>query len=356
MARAARPINLTSAAWYTLLADSARSIGSGKFHQYLLNIFAAAIRHDMALVVRYSRLGAPDFLVCEGGFQRHIIDLYLSGYYRFDPFYSHWRDKGRAGVVSLRDVAQPGLGKSDYRRIFQRQAQVADELGLFLPGIGGASLSLFLERSKGRFTAAEIARARLLYPLIAGLYKAHIGRVFADLSANPALERAQQSRATLFLDRAGARVFADRAWRRLETTSKDVAPAARSLAAGNLVAGKERRLALSGNWVMHAERLDADFPLAPGGRMLILEQAGLAPAGQPDIAELAPFAQLTARERDIVRLILAGHPTALIARKLKLGTGTVKNHRRRLYYKLDITSERELFLFYLSALGAGKTI
>jgi DNA-binding CsgD family transcriptional regulator len=28
----------------------------------------------------------------------------------------------------------------------------------------------------------------------------------------------------------------------------------------------------------------------------------------------------------------------------------VKNHRRRLYYKLDITSEREVFLLFMRAL------
>jgi len=43
-------------------------------------------------------------------------------------------------------------------------------------------------------------------------------------------------------------------------------------------------------------------------------------------------------------LILAGHPTANIAERLGITVGTVKNHRRRIYEKLDITTERELFL------------
>jgi DNA-binding CsgD family transcriptional regulator len=56
---------------------------------------------------------------------------------------------------------------------------------------------------------------------------------------------------------------------------------------------------------------------------------------------------LSAREREIVQLILMGHPTAGIAAKLKLAPGTVKNHRRNIYGKLDITTERELFLQYI---------
>ena len=53
------------------------------------------------------------------------------------------------------------------------------------------------------------------------------------------------------------------------------------------------------------------------------------------------WTDLSARERDIVRLVLAGHPTAGIAKRLGIAPGTVKNHRRRIYDKLDITSERE---------------
>lgn len=64
--------------------------------------------------------------------------------------------------------------------------------------------------------------------------------------------------------------------------------------------------------------------------------------------------ELSARERDIVRLVLAGHPTAGIASRLGITPGTVKNHRRRIYGKLDITSERELFLQYIEGLASGR--
>jgi DNA-binding CsgD family transcriptional regulator len=57
--------------------------------------------------------------------------------------------------------------------------------------------------------------------------------------------------------------------------------------------------------------------------------------------------ELSARELDVVSLILEGQPTAGIALKLGLARGTVKNHRRNIYTKLDITTERELFLRHL---------
>jgi DNA-binding CsgD family transcriptional regulator len=57
--------------------------------------------------------------------------------------------------------------------------------------------------------------------------------------------------------------------------------------------------------------------------------------------------ELTARERDIAALILAGHPTSAIAGRLGISTGTVRIHRHNIYAKLDITTEREVFLQYI---------
>lgn len=61
--------------------------------------------------------------------------------------------------------------------------------------------------------------------------------------------------------------------------------------------------------------------------------------------------ELTPRERELVGMILVGHPPATIARRLAIAAGTVKNHRRNIYQKLDITTERELFLQYIHALA-----
>ena len=44
------------------------------------------------------------------------------------------------------------------------------------------------------------------------------------------------------------------------------------------------------------------------------------------------------------------YPNAQIARELGLATGSVRNHRYRLYTKLDITTERELFFLFIDFL------
>jgi DNA-binding CsgD family transcriptional regulator len=329
-----------------LVGKVARAIGSDGFYRQLLHLLGHAIPHDMGMVMRYPRYAAPDFLHREK-FPDRLAELYLTGFYRFDPFYRYWREKRRCGVVPYRMAASADLRRGDYHRFFQRQAHIADELCLFLPNVGHSAIGLFIERSKGRFTPREIERAHAIYPAAAGLHDAHIARIFLDLRFNASKPRLHLPRATLLLDRSGRRVYADKDWQEAERKDRAIAKAIEQLPAGN-----GAPLFLAENRILHVEALSADFPLAPAGRMFSLETQGLSPQPVPRAADPAAMlgAELTRRERDIVALILRGYPSSEIARKLEIGRGTVKNHRRRLYDKLDITSEREIFLLFLSAL------
>ena len=338
------PLRPGDAAWLAALGEVAGAIGSDVFAARLMRLFGRLIRHDMAMVVRYARFSAPDFLVCEGLPDRQI-ETYRAGLYRFDPFYGYWRKRERGGVVALRDVGPLALVRRGYRA-FQRQANICDELGMFLPGVGRVGIALFLERSKGWFSAAEKERARRVYPALAGLYRAHVGRIFAALGAGNAGSSPHVTRATLLVDRDGARVFANGEWRTAE------AEPAVGRAIAEIAGEKSGQVRLPDNRMLHVAPLEPDFPLAPAGRIYVIERIGLAPAPLSPRAVIAKFgAGLTPREREIVVLVLEGHPSATIAKRLGIGRGTVKNHRRRLYDKLDITTERELFLRYLEWLA-----
>ena len=56
---------------------------------------------------------------------------------------------------------------------------------------------------------------------------------------------------------------------------------------------------------------------------------------------------ISPREQMVVQLILRGHSTRSIAAKLQIAEGTVKNHRKSVYAKLDITSQRDLFVRFV---------
>lgn len=56
---------------------------------------------------------------------------------------------------------------------------------------------------------------------------------------------------------------------------------------------------------------------------------------------------LTAREQEIVRMLLAGHSAKSAARELNISDGTVKVHRKHIYQRLAVSSQSQLFRLFL---------
>jgi DNA-binding CsgD family transcriptional regulator len=59
---------------------------------------------------------------------------------------------------------------------------------------------------------------------------------------------------------------------------------------------------------------------------------------------------LTERERDVVQLLLRGNSAKAIARGLEISPETARNHMKRIYPKLKVASQAELFALFFKAL------
>ena len=59
---------------------------------------------------------------------------------------------------------------------------------------------------------------------------------------------------------------------------------------------------------------------------------------------------LTERERDVVHLLLQGNSAKAIARALAISPDTARNHLKRIYPKLEVSSQAELFALFFRAL------
>lgn len=64
---------------------------------------------------------------------------------------------------------------------------------------------------------------------------------------------------------------------------------------------------------------------------------------------------LTAREREVAHLILRGHSSKSAARELSISPGTIQEHRKKIYCKLDISSQAELFSFFIDYISSNDT-
>ncbi len=61
--------------------------------------------------------------------------------------------------------------------------------------------------------------------------------------------------------------------------------------------------------------------------------------------------ELSAREREVVQLVLKGHSSESIGVNLGISITTVKTHRKRAYGKLNISSQSELFSLFMKQAG-----
>jgi DNA-binding CsgD family transcriptional regulator len=337
-----------SAQVYAEVADVLGTIGALGFYDALSRFVARATGCDQRLVMRYAAFDRPAFVV-NGFMTQEAVDLYLDGLYRLDPLQALCRTNRSPRVVSLRSAAAGSAGEEQYLAEIFRIAFIVDELAFLLPSHGGVSIAVCCEKGLEPFTDADRDHAAALLPLVAALHRQHIDTVFAAASRRIGQGEtvAGLAGAIMVLDRAGRPVFANDAWRVHPGVSGMEEKVGRARAMGLT------HLSLPDGEVVHWDDLGAAFSLAPGGTMLMLERRSDGPirvGAQAAIDSFCAGHDLTPREADIVRLILLGYPNARIAETLGLSPGTVKNHRWRLYYKLDITTERELFHLFLSAL------
>jgi DNA-binding CsgD family transcriptional regulator len=245
------------------IARVADRVGKADFYPALLAALAAHLKADLPMLMRYSALSAPEYLIHDGLDPEHMA-LYRRGLYRVDPIYRLCHQEKGQGVKDLTEISTPEELRGDYFKIFLRMTGMADDLAILFPVADRTAIGLVFER-RTRFRKTEIAEMRALFPLLDSLHRLHQG------------------------------------------TSR---PIARSR--------------------------DQD--------------PGLPPIGYAKAIDGYLRAELTPRERDIVGLILLGYPTTRIAARLKLSVNTIKNHKKRLYNKLDITTERELFLGFVNFL------
>ena len=66
--------------------------------------------------------------------------------------------------------------------------------------------------------------------------------------------------------------------------------------------------------------------------------------------------QLTATQREVMKLLLRGHSALSIAMTLGIREGTAKNHRANIYRRLRISSQSELFRLFIAHLRAGEPV
>lgn len=342
-------VTFGSGEWFRRVGVVSSKLGTSRFQEALVDLFGCLVSHDARWIIRFSDIAAPEVMHTSGA-PEPLVEHYKA-ICELDPFAVHWRLYRETGVHTLSQFSEKvaGVDVALSRRAFRQIFNVSDELVLFLSTIGQSSIALFLDRKTGCFDAEEIDLARRAFPLLNGLQRAHIGRVFDRIrfSGTTAEIEGLGVRPTLVQDRHGVEIFATASWSAAVSDHPEIL--SRLLRMGS------EQSAVVGDFLISIETFDKYFPLAPGGRMLTLT------ARPRDDDQEEAFdkrerllALLTPREKDVFNLMMSGASTSTISKLLSLTKGTVKNYKLRIYRKSGADSERALIQQYAERMSVEK--
>lgn len=333
------------APWFGHAGEVIKSIGTEFFHRELIKLLEASIRSEAVWIIRYSGEAPPD-VVYTHNVPDSALRVYCEQCAGVDPFSMRWKARREAGVFTLARLRNESVEYLLYTKLFLPAAGMDDELGVFFPVTAHNCFAFFLEREKGLFTQADVARAELMYPALASFYRAHLGWMFNELRySNTPEATGLINRPTLIQDRAGQQVYANDSWSDLARENARVATVSAALA------GSGASHVEFDEFVLKSEVLGADFPLAPGGRMFVVERHASA-YGQTHLDSVSNIFQIfTPRERDILDLVMEGRNSAEISDRLEISVGAVKNCKMRIYRKVEVTTERGLVAKFLPLYG-----
>ncbi|QLY28469.1 LuxR family transcriptional regulator [Nocardia huaxiensis] len=267
----------------------------------------------------------------ESGVALHLIPLLLEIEARGQDALT-WPAMSRAGLrVDTLDRATDGKRERSQRfREVLTPGGIGHELRVTFTtssGIWGA-LVLLRGTDVGDFTATEMRMIEESTAGVAGALRREMvltDIATADRPAGPGLVLLDESLTVLDATAGAAAWLAE---------IDDGLDAAHRIPYA-VTAVRSRVRTRTGRWLtLHAERLHAD----PRRISVIVE-----PARPVEIAELVADAYgLTARERDVVRLLSGGYTRREIARALALSAHTVDDHIKRVFAKLEVRSRAEL--------------
>ncbi|HEY9037416.1 MAG TPA: helix-turn-helix transcriptional regulator [Roseovarius sp.] len=315
---------MPDAGFLNALPAAMDAVGTPRFEKHLADAIGGVLDYDFITMARYSVRGKPRFLIHSHTFPSHMAELYLSQFIDVDPYIEHWRSAEEPGVVWLQDIAFSRKRYRSYTDDFLPQIGVRDEIGVFMPAVGRDSVAFFYNNRRRLFSTDDVLEARRVFDASSALYRLHIRALLEQEDAARESSPSLGSPARVTSD-TGPTIWFTNEWSAQKWP--DLAPGAAEDTGQKKVPDSYRSTGVG---------LGAASATARLCRRQWIARLGLTP-----------------RERDIVEAGLKGQANADIAAALNLSVGNVKNHKRRIYAKLDITSERDLLLMYIDAISPG---
>ena len=154
--------------WHDALADLVKIRDDQGTAQALVKVIASAVAHNATCLLAFHRDAPPNVLhhTMTPGRARHYLDRYLAGPYLLDPLYQLALRKHKATMCRCRDETPDRFRSSEYYRQYYERTHLADEMDFILDVESTTTLVLVVGRWEKRFSRSEVARLRVIEPIV----------------------------------------------------------------------------------------------------------------------------------------------------------------------------------------------
>lgn len=321
------------------LARVLARVGRDDFYESVIDAVAPLIPCDFWIMAHYETAAQPRIL-SESGMAPRAKSAYTDKLWRLDPLArAPFAGEGHR-AISLRTLCADGPLDRTYARYLDVDLGIVDELALLLPLDERSFLALCLDRHREAFDESELRLASEMLDVLLEMHRQHITRMVERQVAHSAVLSGGAPTEMLILTAGGTRLFQSEGWTEAARQAFDLA-----LLPAHFAATDRHVVPANGGWCLFRPTCEGTDALLHDARIFVLRREAQDFGSRLD--RLARLYGLTERQKQIVRLSFEGHHNASIARLLNISVGGVKNHKLRIYDKLDITSERELLPAFL---------
>ncbi|MDH3578232.1 MAG: helix-turn-helix transcriptional regulator [Gammaproteobacteria bacterium] len=154
--------------WHAALAGLVKSGDDQRTANALARVIDAAVDNDATCLLAFYRDAPPNVLhhTMTPRRARHYLDRYLAGPYLLDPLYQLAVRKTKPAMCRCRDETPDRFRSSEYFRQYYDRTHLADEMDFLLDTDTKSTLVLVVGRWETRFSRSDVARLRLMEPVI----------------------------------------------------------------------------------------------------------------------------------------------------------------------------------------------
>ncbi len=134
----------------------------------LFDAIGQVVVHNGCALLAFHQDAPPEVLrhTLEPEEEQHYLHRYLAGPYLLDPLYELALSDDKPAVCRFRDTVPDRFHSSEYYRQYCERTHLKDEMDFLVDVNDGSALALVVARQEKKFAKPELARLKLVEPLV----------------------------------------------------------------------------------------------------------------------------------------------------------------------------------------------